>query len=74
MTDRDIIRKIMKERGITQEEVAKKLGYAQQSGVGNRLNQRGSMSTSSFAKFLKALGCRLQVVDDNGVVGEIEEG
>ena len=64
MTEKDIVREIMKNKGISQKELAKLLGYNTQSGVAERLAGK-SMRVDTFVSFLEVLGYKLVVVSNS---------
>ena len=64
MTEKDIVREIMKNKGISQKELAKLLGYKTQSGVAERLAGK-SMRVDTFVSFLEVLGYKLVVVSNS---------
>lgn len=55
MNEKDIIRAIMTDRGVSQTLLAQKLGYKFQSGVGSRLNGKNTMTLENFVAFLEAM-------------------
>lgn len=63
MTEKELIRRGMKVRGVTQEELAKKYGYTTQSSVGNILNHHTSMRVDVMARFFDLLGYDIYVLD-----------
>ena len=64
MTEKDIIREILKNKAISQKELAKLLGYNTQSGVAERLAGK-SMRVDTFVSFLDVLGYKLVVVSNS---------
>lgn len=52
---KEIIKAIIKDRGMTQGMLASKMGYASQSGVGQRLSVKGELQLDIFASFLEAM-------------------
>ena len=61
MKEKDIIREIMANKGISQSELARDMGYAAQSGIGNMLNGRNSMRVDTFVRLMERLGCEVRV-------------
>lgn len=51
----------MKESGITQKELAERLGYKNQSSVSERLRNADSMRIDVFERFLDALGYEMEI-------------
>lgn len=79
MTGKEVVEQVMKLRGMSGTLLAKKLGYATQSGVSERLRGTQDMRADTLAKFLEALDCEIIVkskLDDkkkwiiNGEKGE----
>ena len=56
-----IIKDIIKEKGISQADLAQMLGYNTQSAVSERL--RGDIRISKAIRMLNSIGCDLVVVD-----------
>ena len=56
MKSNEIIRAAMKADGITQAELAGKMGYKTQSGVGNALSRENGMRVDVFVKMARAMG------------------
>lgn len=56
MKSNEVVRTVMSADGITQMELAKKLGYKTQSGVGNALNRENGMRVDVFVKMMNAMG------------------
>ena len=56
MKSNEVVRAVMSADGITQMELANKLGYKTQSGVGNALNRENGMRVDVFVKMMKAMG------------------
>jgi antitoxin component HigA of HigAB toxin-antitoxin module len=56
MKSNDAIRSVMSADGITQMELANKLGYKTQSGVGNALSRENGMRVDVFVKMMNAMG------------------
>lgn len=56
MKSNEVVRSIMSSDGITQMELANKLGYKTQSGVGNALSRENGMRVDVFVKMMNAMG------------------
>ena len=56
MKSNEVVRAVMTADGITQMELANKLGYKTQSGVGNALNRENGMRVDVFVRMMKAMG------------------
>lgn len=56
MKSNDIIRAAMKADGITQGELAGKMGYKGQSSVGQALSRENGMRVDVFVKMARAMG------------------
>ena len=56
MKSNEVVRAVMSADGITQMELANKLGYKTQSGVGNALNRENGMRVDVFVRMMKAMG------------------
>lgn len=63
MTAKEFIRKGMKAKGVTQEELAKRMGYASQSAVSGLLNRYKSMRVNNFVEVMSILGYEVYVFD-----------
>ena len=63
MTDKEIIKTIMKNHKISSPTLANQLGYKQPSGVTEKLRRKQSMRVDTFSSFLQAMGCTLTVKD-----------
>lgn len=61
MNGKDVVKTVMELRGISGTLLAKKLGYATQSGVSERLRGLQDMRADTLAKFLEALDCEIIV-------------
>lgn len=55
----EIIRDVMKHKGISQATLAEKLGYSHASGVSTKLQRSNSLRVDTLAKFLDAMDCQL---------------
>jgi antitoxin component HigA of HigAB toxin-antitoxin module len=56
MKSNEVVRTVMSADGITQMELANKLGYKTQSGVGNALSRENGMRVDVFVKMMNAMG------------------
>ncbi|WP_406044111.1 helix-turn-helix domain-containing protein [Succinimonas sp.] len=56
MKSNEAVRAVMAADGITQMELANKLGYKTQSGVGNALSRENGMRVDVFVKMMNAMG------------------
>ena len=56
MKSNEAVRAVMSADGITQIELANKLGYKTQSGVGNALSRENGMRVDVFVKMMNAMG------------------
>lgn len=56
MKSNEVVRAVMSADGITQAELANKLGYKTQSGVGNALSRENGMRVDVFVKMMNAMG------------------
>ena len=56
MKSNEVVRAVMSADGITQMELANKLGYKTQSGVGNALSRENGMRVDVFIKMMNAMG------------------
>ena len=56
MKSNEVVRTVMSADGITQMELANKLGYKTQSGVGNALSRENGMRVDVFIKMMNAMG------------------
>lgn len=63
MNAKEFIRKGMKAKGITQEDLAKRMGYASQSAVSGLLNRYKSMRVNNFVEVMNHLGYEVYVFD-----------
>lgn len=61
MNGKEVVAQVMKLRGISGTLLAKKLGYATQSGVSERLRGTQDMRADTLAKFLNAMDCEIIV-------------
>lgn len=74
MTEKELLKRAMKIRGITQEELAKKVGYSQQSAINSILNVRPNTRTDILVRLLNAMDYDLVIVDRTrgGILGKVE--
>lgn len=56
MKSNEVVRAVMASDGMTQMNLAAKLGYKTQSGVGNALNRENGMRVDVFIKMMNAMG------------------
>lgn len=56
MKSNEVVRAVMSADGITQANLAAKLGYKAQSGVGNALSRENGMRVDVFVKMMNAMG------------------
>ena len=56
MKSNEAVRAAMESGGITQAELAAKLGYKGQSSVGNALGRENGMRVDVFVKMMNAMG------------------
>jgi antitoxin component HigA of HigAB toxin-antitoxin module len=56
MKSNEAVRAVMSADGITQANLAAKLGYKTQSGVGNALSRENGMRVDVFVKMMNAMG------------------
>lgn len=70
MTAREVVLEILKEKGLTQSDLAKMVGLRNQSNVSETLKRE--IKVSVFVKFLNALGYR--VVIEKKTRGRQEDG
>ncbi len=56
MKSNEVVRAVMSADGITQVELANKLGYKTQSGVGNALSRENGVRVDVFVKMMNAMG------------------
>ena len=61
MKSNKLIRTIMEADGITQTELARKMGYKGQSSVGNALARENGMRVDVFIKMAQAMGYEVVV-------------
>lgn len=56
MKSNEVVRTVMSADGITQANLAAKLGYSGQSAVGNALSRENGMRVDVFIKMMNAMG------------------
>lgn len=56
MKSNEVVRAAMESGGITQAELAAKVGYKTQSGIGNALSRENGMRMDVFVKMMNAMG------------------
>lgn len=56
MKSNEVVRTVMSADGITQANLAAKMGYKTQSGVGNALSRENGMRVDVFVKMMNAMG------------------
>lgn len=63
MTEVEIIKTIMKSKKVTQTELAKRMGYTAQGGVGSVFGSKKGVRTDIIVKMLRELNCELIIRD-----------
>ena len=56
MNEKEIVAAVMKDEGVTQIELARKLQWSSQQVVGNKLTRQTSMRVEDFVRMLDAMG------------------
>lgn len=56
MKSNEVVRAVMAADGITQANLAAKMGYSGQSSVGNALGRENGMRVDVFVKMMNAMG------------------
>lgn len=56
MKSNEVVRTAMSADGMTQANLAAKLGYKTQSGIGNALSRENGMRVDVFVKMMNAMG------------------
>ena len=65
MTDKEIIKELLQQRNMSQEELAKISGYKSQSNITGIINRgKVSMKVAIFVRLLEAMGYGLYVIDE----------
>jgi len=67
-----ILKKIMKEQGLTQTELAGEMKISRQL-LNAYLQRNDDMKVSTFQEFLEYLGYRIDVVENDGIIRVSEE-
>lgn len=62
----EVVKKLIKEQGVTQEEVARKAGFATQSGLANMLSKR-NVTLETMLRILDVFGYTLAIVKKDDV-------
>ena len=71
MTEKDIVRKVMKLRGWSQPTLAKEAGFKSQSNITGLLNNnQNGIRMDNLFKMLDAMGCEIIVRDKMGTAKE----
>jgi transcriptional regulator with XRE-family HTH domain len=67
MTEKDVVRKVMKLRGWSQPKLAEESGFKSQSNITGLLNNnKNGIRMDNLFKMLDAMGCKIIVRDDMG--------
>lgn len=67
MTEKDVVRKVMKLRGWSQPTLAKEAGFKSQSNITGLLNNnQNGIRMDNLFKMLDAMGCKIIVRDNMG--------
>ena len=63
MNSKQVVSEVMATRGMSQKNLAEKLGYATTTGVANRLNGKSTkdMNVATLVEFLMAMDCEVIV-------------
>lgn len=61
MTDKEILKELMKSAEVTCSVLAKKMNYSTPSGVTEKLRRKSAMRVDSFAKMVDALGGKVVI-------------
>ena len=63
MNSKQVVAEVMNHRGLTQQMLADKLGYATKTGVANRLNGKSTkdMNVATLVEFLSIMDCEVVV-------------
>jgi transcriptional regulator with XRE-family HTH domain len=61
MNVKEIIKEAMASCKWTQKELAMRLGYASQSGIGNIFTRNNKMSIDRFVKIMKEMGYEVEI-------------
>lgn len=63
MNEKEVIRRVMKAKGVTQEELRKMCGYTSQGVISNLLNRSKSMRVDILVRMLDLMGYDVMVFD-----------
>lgn len=67
MTEKDVVRKVMKMRGWSQPKLAEEAGFKSQSNITGLLNNnKNGIRMDNLFKMLSAMGCEIIVKDKMG--------
>ena len=67
MTERQIVREVLKIRGWSQQKLADEAGFKNQTNIASLLNESGKgMRVDNLLKLLSAMGCEVVVRDKMG--------
>lgn len=67
MTEKDIVRQVMKMRGWTQSKLAEESGFKSQSNITGLLNNnKNGIRIDNLCRMLNAMGCEVIVRDKMG--------
>ena len=67
MTEKDVVRKVMKLRGWAQPKLAKEAGFKSQSNITGLLNNnQNGIRMDNLFRMLDAMGCKIIIRDDMG--------
>ena len=67
MTDKDVVRRVMKMRDWSQPKLAEEAGFKSQSNITGLLNNtKNGMRIDNLFKMLNAMGCEIVVRDKMG--------
>lgn len=61
MNGKDVVKAVMKQRGINAAVLAEKMGYATRSGISERLRGTQDMRADTLAKILMSMDCEIIV-------------
>ena len=66
MTEKEIVKMVMKSRKVTQEQLANRLGYTGQGVIGRLLTRGGSMRVDNLVKVMNELNYDVVIRDRLG--------
>lgn len=67
MTEKDVVRKVMKLRGWSQPKLAERSGFKSQSNITGLLNNnKNGIRMDNLFKMFDAMGCKIIIRDDMG--------